>query len=353
MSRARRFGLAALLGAMLAGGLAPAPVSAREPVSARDQYVLVVSGASGGAAFREKHARWRDALVTALRRLPGFDDTHLIVLAETPGPGVGRASRAGVRQAVDRLAGLMGDDAVLHVVLIGHGSFDGVAAKFNLVGPDLEAEEWDRWLGALPGRLVFVNTSSSSFPFLRRLSAPGRIVITATESAVQRYDTVFPQLFIDSLSDAAADGDRDGRVSVLEAFEFAGFGVRQWYRQRGRLATERALIDDNGDGLGREAGQPGPDGPVAARLHVGAGPGQLPAAVTDSAAAALMARRAALEEAVHALKAARPRMRAEAYRADLERTLIDLARVSRQLRCLASSRQDSALPCSAQPAAPR
>ena len=353
MSRARRFGLAALLGAMLAGGLAPAPVSAREPVSARDQYVLVVSGASGGAAFRERHARWRDALVTALRGLPGFDDTHLIVLAETPGPGVGRASRAGVRQAVDRLAGLMGDDAVLHVVLIGHGSFDGVAAKFNLVGPDLEAEEWDRWLGALPGRLVFVNTSSSSFPFLRRLSAPGRIVITATESAVQRYDTVFPQLFIDSLSDAAADGDRDGRVSVLEAFEFAGFGVRQWYRQRGRLATERALIDDNGDGLGREAGQPGPDGPVAARLHVGAGPGQLPAAVTDPEAAALMARRAALEEAVHALKAARPRMRAEAYLADLERTLIDLARVSRQLRCLASSRQDSALPCSAQPAAPR
>ncbi len=353
MSRARRFGPAALLGAMLAGGLAPAPLSAREPVSARDQYVLVVSGASGGAAFREKHARWRDALVTALRGLPGFDDTHLIVLAETPGPGVGRASRAGVRQAVDRLAGLMGDDAVLHVVLIGHGSFDGVAAKFNLVGPDLEAEEWDRWLGALPGRLVFVNTSSSSFPFLRRLSAPGRIVITATESAVQRYDTVFPQLFIDSLSDAAADEDRDGRVSVLEAFEFAGFGVRQWYRQRGRLATERALIDDNGDGLGREAGQPGPDGPVAARLHVGAGPGQLPAAVTDPAAAALMARRAALEEAVHALKAARPRMRAEAYLADLERTLIDLARVSRQLRCLASSRQDSALPCSAQPAAPR
>ena len=346
MSRARRYGAAVVLGAILAGGPAPAAL-------AQEQYALVVSGASGGAAFRQKHAQWRDALVTALRGLPGFDDTHLIVLAETPGPGVGRASRAGVRQAMDELAGRMGDDAVLHVVLIGHGSFDGVDAKFNLVGPDLEAGEWDRWLGGVPGRLVFVNTTSASFPFLRRLSAPGRTVVTATESAVQRYDTVFPQFFIDSLTDAAADEDRDGRVSVLEAFEFASFGVRQWYRQRGRLATERALIDDNGDGRGREAGQPGPDGPVASRLHVGAGPGQPPAAATDPATASLMARRAALEEAVHALKAARPRMRPEAYLHDLERTLIDLARVSRQIRRLASSRQDSCSPCAARPAAPR
>ena len=326
MNRARRYGAAVLLGAVLAGGMAPASLSAQE------QYALVVSGASGGAAFRERHAQWRDALVTALRGLPGFDDTHLIVLAETPGPGVGRASRAGVRQAVDRLAGLMGDDAVLHVVLIGHGSFDGVDAKFNLAGPDLEAGEWDRWLGRLPGRLVFVNTTSASFPFLQRLSAAGRTVVTATESAAQRYDTVFPQFFIDSLTDAAADEDRDGRVSVLEAFEFASFGVRQWYRRRGRLATERALIDDNGDGRGREAGEPGPDGSVAARLYAGAGPGRPPAAVTDPAVASLLARRAALEEAVHALKAARPRMPREAYLDDLERTLIDLARVSRQIR---------------------
>ncbi len=338
---------AVLLAAILAGGPGLATLSAQ------DQYVLVVSGASGGAAFRQKHAQWRTALVTALRNRPGFDETRLIVLAETPGPGVGRASRAGIRQAVDQLAGRMGDDAVLYVVLIGHGSFDGVDAKFNLVGPDLEAGEWDRWLGALPGRLVFVNTSSTSFPFLRRLSAPGRTIVTATESAVQRYDTVFPQFFIDSLTDAAADEDKDGRVSVLEAFEFASFGVRQWYRQRGRLATERALIDDNGDGRGREAGQPGPDGPAAARLHVGAGSGEPLAAVTDPAVASLMARRAALEDAVHELKAARPRMPEAAYLDDLERTLIDLARVSRQIRRLAPNHQDSCSPCTVQPATPR
>ena len=137
MSRVRRRGAAGLLAVILAGAV---PIA----LSAQDRYALVVSGASGGAAFQEKHAQWRNALVTALRSGPRFDEDHLIVLAETPGPGVGRASRAGVRQALDRLAGRMGEDAVLYVVLIGHGSFDGVDAKFNLVGPDLEAREWGR-----------------------------------------------------------------------------------------------------------------------------------------------------------------------------------------------------------------
>ena len=325
MSRVRRRTVAGLLAVILAGAVPAA-------VSAQDRYALVVSGASGGAAFHERHAQWRSALVSALRSSPRFDEDHLIVLAETPGPGVGRASRTGVRQALDRLAGRMGEDAVLYVVLIGHGSFDGVDAKFNLVGPDLEAREWDRWLGELPGRLVFVNTSSSSFPFLRRLSGPRRTIVTATESAAQRYDTVFPEFFIGSLTDDAADGDKDGRVSVIEAFEFASFGVRQWYRQRGRLATERPLIDDDGDGVGREAGQPGSDGQAAARLHVGAGPGDALAPSTDPAMASLMARRAALAETVHELKAVRSRMSAASYLEELERTLIELARVSRQIR---------------------
>ena len=135
------------------------------PAVAQDQFTLLVTGASGEARFKENHDRWRAALVTALRNLPAFDDDHLIALAETPGPGVGRASREGVRQAVEQLAGRMGEDAVLYVVLIGHGSFDGVDAKFNLAGPDLEAAEWDALLSRLPGRLVFVNTTSPASRF--------------------------------------------------------------------------------------------------------------------------------------------------------------------------------------------
>ena len=306
------------------------------PAVAQDQFTLLVTGASGGATFKENHDRWRAVLVTALRNLPAFDDDHLIALAETPGPGIGRASREGVRQAVQQLAGRMGEDAVLYVVLIGHGSFDGIDAKFNLAGPDLEAAEWDALLSRLPGRLVFVNTTSASFPFLERLAGRGRTIVTATESVVQRYDTVFPEFFVEAFVEPAADSDRDGRVSILEAFEFASFGVRQWYQQRGQLATERALIDDNGDGRGKEAGQPGQDGMTAARLYLGAGLEEAEV-VTDPRLAPLVARRQALRQAVDDLKAAKANMSAEVYLGDLERVLIELARVSRQIRRASSS----------------
>ena len=306
------------------------------PAVAQDQYTLLVTGASGGEKFKENHDRWRAALVTALRNLPVFDDDHLIVLAETPGPGIGRASGQGVRQAAEQLGGRMGEGAVLYVVLIGHGSFDGIDAKFNLVGPDLEAAEWDALLSRLPGRLVFVNTTSASFPFLEKLTGRGRTIVTATESAVQRYDTVFPEFFVGAFVEPAADRDKDGRISILEAFEFASFGVRQWYQQRGQLATERALLDDNGDGRGTEAGQPGPDGSRAARLYLGAGLEEAEV-VTDPRLAPLVARREELRQVVDDLKAAKADRSAEAYLRDLERVLLELARVSRQIRLRASS----------------
>lgn len=301
------------------------------PARAQGHYTLLVTGASGGSTFKENLDRWRATLIAALRDVPVFDDEYLIVLAETPGPGVGRASREGVRRAAEQLAGRMGEDAVLYVVLIGHGSFDGIDAKFNLVGPDLEAAEWDALLSRLPGRLVFVNTTSASFPFLERLAGRGRTIVTATESAVQRYDTVFPKFFVEAFVDLSADRDKDGRVSILEAFEFASAGVRQWYQQRGQLATERALIDDTGDGRGIEAGQSGPDGAIAARLYLGAGAEETEV-VTDPRLAPLVTRRRALRQAVDDLKAVKGEMGPALYSRDLERVLIELARVSRQIR---------------------
>ena len=105
----------------------------------------------------------------------------------------------------------------------------------------------------LPGRVVVVNTSPASFPFLERLAGPRRIVITATDSAAQRFDTVFPEYFIKAFAEDAADLDKNGRVSIWEAFAAAADGVRRHYQQRGQLATERPLLDDNGDGVGHEA----------------------------------------------------------------------------------------------------
>lgn len=300
------------------------------PVSAQDRFALVVSGASGGEPYAERYDRWRAAMVATLRGDLRFPDAHLFVLGETPGSGVGRASREGIRQAIAGLRDRMTGAALLLVVLIGHGTFDGVDAKFNLVGPDLEAREWRDLLDPLPGRLIFVNTTSASFPFMGRLADEGRIIITATDSAAQRYATRFSEFFVTGFDPASTDFDKDGRVSIWEAFMFASREVQRWYEQQGRLSTERPVLDDTGDGVGKEAGEPGLDGLLARRTFLE--PAVEPALGDNPALIELFDRRERLEAEVDALKARRDDMTPDAYARELERLLIALARVSREIR---------------------
>ena len=183
---------------------------------------------------------------------------------------------------------------------------------------------------------MFVNTTASSLPFVRRLARDGRVVIAATGSPAQRYDTVFPRFFVAAVGDPASDADKDGRVSVWEAFASASARVRRWYQQEGRLATERAVLDDSGDGIGADADRPGADGRLAASLYFGAGVEQ-PAAAADPALAPLVARREALEAGVAAHRARKSALPEAEYAPELERLLVELARVSRELRQRAGS----------------
>ena len=298
--------------------------------SGDDYYTLIVVGASGEPSYAKTYDGWRQTLVEVLRSQEGFRDDHLIVLSETPGPGVGRASEEGVTQAIQYLRARMTASSVVMLVLVGHGTFDGIDAKFNIVGPDLEAARWDALLDTLPGRSVVVNTTAASGPFVRRLSQAGRVVITATESAVQRYDTVFPGFFVNAFAEPVADTDKNGRVSVWEAFEFTSGAVLRWYQEQGRLATERPILDDTGDGVGREIDQRGDDGALAARLYVGAGISESESG--DPSLTPLIATREALQRSVAELKSRKSAMDAKAYAAELEQLLVNLARVSRQIR---------------------
>ena len=222
------------------------------------------------------------------------------------------------------------DDQLL-VLLIGHGTpLDGEDAKFNLVGPDLSASEWADLLKGMPGSLVFVDTTGASFPFLRKIAGRGRVVLTATDSSAQQFETVFPDFFVKAFDDPAADVDKNGRVSLWEAFSYASAGVRQWFDQHGQLPTERPLLDDTGAGIGREAQNPGPDGAVAQVTYLEAEGAR--GGGGDTTLAALLKRRGDLEAQVGALKARKATMPPEEYEAELEKLLVDLARVSQQIR---------------------
>jgi hypothetical protein len=298
--------------------------------SAQERYALIVSGAAGGATYRENYDRWRTALVLTLRDRFRLHEEHITVLGERSSAGVAVASRENLQKAVAALREKMTATDQLLIVLIGHGTFDGTDAKFNLVGPDLDAGQWKEMLAGIAGRLVIVNTTSASFPFLQALSGRNRVVITATDSTAQRYATVFPEAFLGALDAAASDLDKNERISVWEAFTAASAKVKEWYEQRGQLATERALLDDDGDGVGKEAGAPGPDGELAKRTYFDAE--VMPDITADPALGELVKRRAELEAQVEELRSNRGSMPPEEYQKKLEELLLELARVSREIR---------------------
>jgi hypothetical protein len=228
------------------------------PAAASQQYAIVVTGASGGPEHAERFDRWRDAFVGVLFVRYGYPRDHVIVLGEGPGPGLRPATAAQVHAAIQEIARRATTEDMVLVLLMGHGSvFEGDDARFNLVGPDLTMDEWAAALKAVASRLVFVNAAAGSSPFLRKLAGRNRVIVTATNATAQRFTTVFPEFFIEAFEGTVADVDRNGRVSIWEAFEYASAGVRSWFRDLGQPATERALIDDAGAGAGREADNPG------------------------------------------------------------------------------------------------
>jgi hypothetical protein len=326
--------LAASVGtAMIGVGALPAVVGlalaawllvSSSPAQAADRYAVVITGASGGDPYAGKYDGWRTSLVATLKQKFRYPDDHLFVLAESEGQNVARATRENVRSVFASLRGRLASDDLLFVLLIGHGTAaDDDEAKFNLVGPDLSSREWSELLKPIPGRLVFVDTTGGSFPFMRRLAAPRRVVVTATDSAAQQFETVFPEFFVKAFDDPAADADKNGRVSIWEAFSYASAGVRQWFDQHGQLATERPLLDDNGDGVGREAQNPGPDGTLARTIYLG------PETV-DPGDNELVKRRTELERQLDDLRLRKASSPDPArYDAEIERVLVEIARLSR------------------------
>ncbi|HTI39518.1 MAG TPA: hypothetical protein VL484_18290 [Vicinamibacterales bacterium] len=300
-----------------------------QSADAAERYVLIVSGAAGEPQYADRYDAWRKALVDACVNRMAIEPSHVDALFDG-GDEAHAASAQNVKRVLDSLRRKMHADDVALVVLIGHGTFDGVEAKFNLVGPDLTSGQWAALLKPLTGRLVLVDTSAASFPFLQELSGPRRIVITATDSGAQRFDTIFPEYFVHAFDDPSSDLDKNGRVSIWEAFLSASLGVRRHYEERGQLATERALLDDDGDGRGREAGEEGTDGAEASRLYLDPDVADAPA--TDEQLIMLLQKRAALQVDVQGLQQRRLLMTPDEYAREFERLMIELARTTREIK---------------------
>ena len=304
--------------------LAPQPAAAQAK-----RYAVLVEGASGEEQYAQLHREWLDSLATLLRERFKFDPALVTVLAEKPGAGEEPARADNIKAVFGKLAGVIQPDDLLFVMLIGHGGGQGAEARFNLVGPDLTVSDWNELLEPVKGRIAFVNSASASAPYVAGLSGERRVIITATSSAAQKYHSRFAPAFVEALASAEADLDKNGRNSVLEAFIYASRLVGQQYEQEGFMATERAMIDDNGDAKGREAATTGPDGEIAGLtfLESAATPTS-----SDPETQKLIARQVDLTQQVDDLRRRRSSMPPIAFDQEFERLIIELALVSRNVR---------------------
>ncbi|MEE2947514.1 MAG: hypothetical protein VX392_04280 [Verrucomicrobiota bacterium] len=291
--------------------------------------VMIITGVGGEVEYTELFTKWSTNLAKVF-------DGHAAELVRITNEAENTGARKTVETTLKQWA--VNPEDELWVLLVGHGTFDGKAAKFNLVGNDISAADFQHWLKPYRGPLVFINTSSSSAPFIQALSGPNRIVATATKSGYEQNFCRFGGYMAAALGQAAADLDKDGAVSVLEAFLIASRQTAEFYRENDRLVSENALLDDNGDGMGTPAdwfrgvrtqkkakGKSSADGKLSRLVFP-----VIPPAEKDIPIP-LRTKRLAAEAKIETLRSLKKTIDTEVYYRDLEKLFLELAGVNDEI----------------------
>ena len=316
-----------------------AAIGARATLAAsQDTRALVIVGLGGTEEYRREFAALADDLHGALTGKLGVAAGNAVVLAERPEdlPGVARdrSTLEAIRSALSSLARASGPEDRLLVVLIGHGTSQGEEGRFNLPGPDLSADELDLALTPFTTQTVaVVHAGSAGGGFVAALAGPRRIVLSATRSARERNATEFARYFVESLSGEGADLDKDGAVSLLEAFTYTRAEVARHYAEEKELLTEHAVLEDDGDGEGSpDPGASAADGRLADTFRFTASAVGRAATTDDPVLAKLYGDRQQIQGRIDGLRGQRGTMSQEAYDEALEALLVELALKTREIR---------------------
>ena len=274
--------------------------------------VLIVTGVSGEPRFAKEFSEQARSIIASLGKA-GVAADRITWLAETEqAPAAGKASKERVEQEMVRLAAGDPGERVL-LVFIGHGS-DAGEPKLNLPGPDLTAADLGRVLDGYGTKPVaIVVAASSSGGFAEKLAGPGRLIITATRTGQERNEVRFGHWFAQAFAGGAADIDKDGALSLFEAYAYTVREVKREYESDNKLLTEHARITDS----------------TLARQFVF---GSVAVVATDAGSQALVEKKRNLESQIAALRARKPQLDSTAYEKQLEALLVELATVNQQLR---------------------
>lgn len=311
-------------GNALAALLLPALLASMPLAASAQSHLLVVSGLGGDPKYTDDFHRWGTSMVDAARKRFGLSEQQVVYLAEKPERDAARIDGAATRENVDaklrEIAGRAGPTDRVLILLIGHGSADARGARINLPGPDLTASDLAKMLDRFRTQQVtVVNAASASGDFQEPLAGRNRTIVTATRSGMERNETVFGRFFVDAFAGDGADTDKDGRVTVLEAFEYAQREVERFYKTENRLQMEHARLE--GD---REA---------ARRFFLAAASssGGVPASASAELRG-LVEQRQQLEARVESLRARKDTMEEARYQEELEKLLVELALKNREIR---------------------
>lgn len=344
----RRIGFTLIGAAMGAWLLFAAPAWAQEreyflPGPTVETYAMILSGPSPDETYGNQIREWSLRLYDILIKDYGYSPDHIILLMSGDDLTDTRISGAGRRDIIrDKMKGLeervqTGD--LLFFFLLGHGTGDEEEAKFVLTGPDISGGEFAAMLQPFSDQdIVVVNTVGSSFPFCTALTGEGRVIVSATRSRAEKYNTIFAQHIIAGLEGHKADRDKNRRVSVWEAFAFASRNVEKWYADQNRIPTEHPALEDSGDGI--FSTDPGPDQEEGSLAQIAYLDPLLTARTAGDALSAgdrklkltLNSKIRELERSVFLLRRRKADLTESVYRQEMERLLIELARTSRQLR---------------------
>lgn len=286
----------------------------------RDVEVLVVAGASGA----DEYVKVFDAQVRLWQEAGEKAGATVNVIGRDERQDDASALEDALKKASGKEQGLF------WLVLIGHGTFDGREPRLNLRGPDPTARQLGEWLKPVKREMVIIQGTSAAAGFLPFLGGKNRTVVTATKSADEVFYARFGEHFAPAIAGGTeADLNQDRQVSVLEAFLFASRKTAEFYEKAERLATEHALLDDNGDGKGTRAEEFVENKPPDVQAD-GNRAGQLVLVLSEEERKLTETQRQnrdALERKLEELKSQRAALGEEAYYRDLEKLLRQLGQV--------------------------
>jgi len=289
--------------------------------------VILVVGAAGTTEYGELFRAWADRWRAAAEA--GGAHVTVVGIAESPD------AEDDLSVVLHALANASAEsERPLWLVCIGHGTFDGRSAKFNLRGPDLSATDLAASMHSFKRPTAVVLCASGSGPFLKPLSAEGRVVVTATDGGGEINFSRFGDYLSRAIGDAGADLDKDEQVSLVEAFRVASSRTDEFYKAAGRIVTEHALLDDDGDGKGTRAADLDQSDASDGRR---AGQWRLVLSETElKLSPEARAERDRLELALFELRDRKSQLPDEDYFAQLELLLVQIAEIYEQAGALES-----------------